>query len=253
MTLDEIKKEYPYLYEGHMHTSEGSLCAKASAEEMARAYKEHGYKGIFVTNHNWNGNTSVDRSLPWREWVKEFFKAYEIAKKVGDEIGLDVFCAYEAGYGGPEFLIYGITPEWVADHEELKDASVKEQLEIIHSCGGMVIQAHPYREEWYIPEVLIYPDDVDGLEIVNATHSNSKSVSHNNPEFDVKAIELCKKTKLPTTAGSDMHNTNIFGGGMAFKTPLKSSEDFIERVKNKEDYLLTNGEHWYTNEGDLIL
>lgn len=253
MTVEEIKAQYPYLYETHMHSSEGSLCSKFPAKEMARAFKDYGYAGIFVTNHNWNGNTSVDRSLPWKEWIHEFFKGYENAKEIGDQIGLDVFCAYEAGYEGPEFLIYGITPEWMAEHEEIKNASVEEQLQIIHSCGGMVIQAHPYRVEWYMKEIMQYPELVDGLEIVNATHSNSRSTSHNDPEFDVKAIKLAKEYNLPTTAGSDMHHPDLLGGGMAFKTKITSSADFISRVLNKEDYVLTNGEHWYTREGDLLI
>lgn len=253
MTVEEIKKQYPYLYETHAHNSEASLCSKYSAKEMIRAFKDYGYAGVFITNHNWGGNTCVDRSLPWKEWIREFFKGYTNAKEEGDKIGIDVFCAYEAGYGGPEFLIYGITPEWMEEHEELKEADVATQVDIIHSCKGMVIQAHPYREEWYIPQVQLYPEVVDGLEIINATHSNSKSTAHNNPEFDLKAIELAKKYNLPATAGSDMHHPDLFGGGVAFKTKLTSSQDFINRILNKDDYVLTNGEHWYTKEGDLLV
>lgn len=58
-----------YKYETHMHTSEGSACGRSSAEEMVRSYKEQGYTGVFVTDHFFNGNCSVDRSLPWAEKV----------------------------------------------------------------------------------------------------------------------------------------------------------------------------------------
>ena len=150
-------------------------------------------------------------------------------------------------------MIYGLTPEWIAEHEELKTASVKEQYEIVHNAGGIVLQAHPYREEWYIKEVLVYPDDVDGCEIINAAHSNHKSQSHNNPEYNVKAIAIAKERGFCTTGGSDSHSTDLFMGGMDFKTRLESVEDFMHRILTKEDCVITDGDHWYSRTGDLLV
>ena len=253
MTLEEIKKEYPYLYETHMHTSEASKCAVNTGAEMVRAYKENGYTGVIITDHNWGGNTAIDRSLPWDEWLDKFFLGYEHAKEEGDKIGLQVFQGYEAGYGGPEFLIYGLTTDDMKKHPKLKEASMQEQLEIVHECGGMVIEAHPFREAPYIKEVLIFPEYADGLEIINASHSNPHDGSRNKCVFDERATALRNKTNLPATAGSDNHSIEPFGGGVAFKTPLKDIKDYISRILNKEDYLLTNGRQWFTKEGDLIL
>lgn len=253
MTVEEIKQAYPFLYETHMHTKEASACATRCGSDMADAYKAYGYAGVIVTDHNWGGNTCIPRDLPWEEWIEKFFEGYRNTKARGDEIGLDVFCGYEAGYGGPEFLIYGVTPEWMAKHPELKTLPVGDLRKVINEGGGMVIQAHPFREEWYIDEVRIYPNDVEGVEIVNATHSNTRSHSHNNPEFDTKAIALAKEYNHLTTGGSDMHSTDLFGGGMAFPTKLESIQDFISRVRNRDDYVITNGEHWYTRTGDLII
>ncbi len=253
MTEEEILKKYPYKYETHMHTSEGSACGQVEGAKMARAYKEAGYKGVIITDHNWGGNTAVDRSLPWEEWIDTFFKGYEHAKEEGDKIGLDVFLGYEAGYGGPEFLIYGITPSQMKEHPEIKEASIPEQLRIVNALGGMVIEAHPFREAWYIETVRIYADYVDGLETLNASHSNCHDGSRAKCIYDEKAIALAKDRKLPTTAGSDQHDTNLFGGGMCFPTPLTSIQDFIDRVRNKEDYILTNGRQYFTKEGDLLL
>ena len=39
-----------YLYETHMHTSEGSACGQAGGAQMARAYGAGGYAGIIVTD-----------------------------------------------------------------------------------------------------------------------------------------------------------------------------------------------------------
>lgn len=253
MTIEEIRQQYPYLYETHCHTSQSSACSKCSGEALARAAKAAGYTGIIITDHNWGGNTAVSRSLPWKAWVDEFAKGYEEAYRVGTEIGLDVFFGYEAGYQGTEFLIYGLEKEWMKAHPEIRSASIEEQYKIVKQAGGMVIHAHPFREEWYIEKIRLFPKWVDGVEGINATHSNTLSRSHNNPEFDIKAVAYARENRLPMSAGSDQHTTAMFGGGVAFKNRLRDSQDFIRAIQNGEDYLLTNGQNWYDREGNLIL
>ena len=54
------------------------------------------------------------------------------------------------------------------------------------------------------------------------------------------------------TAGSDIHNTSLFGGGVAFRRKLKDIRDYCDAVRGGEDYLLTNGVNWYTKEGSLL-
>ncbi len=249
---ERIKKEYPYLYETHLHTSEGSACARSTGKEMARACKDYGYAGIFVTDHNWGGNTAVDRSLAWKEWVGEFCTGYENAREEGERIGLDVFFGYEAGFLGTEFLIYGVDKEWMLANPAIRYADVKEQYALVHAGGGMVIHAHPYREESYIPQVRLFPDWIDGVEGINATHSNSASIAHNDPEFDRKAIAYAGEHHLPLTAGSDVHRTTLFGGGIAFRRKITSAADYIRAVLTGEDYMLTNGEYWYRKDGKCL-
>lgn len=251
--MSKIQDKFPFLYETHMHTSEASACAQCSGIEMARAYKEAGYAGIIITDHNWGGNTRINNAMPWKDWVENFVKGYEEAKKEGDKIGLDVYFGWEAGFRGTEFLIYGLDKEWMLAHPELKTATVKEQYRLVSESGGLVIHAHPYREEWYIPEILLYPEYVDGVEGINATHSNTGSTSHNDPEYDRKAIAYAGKIAKPITAGSDMHTTNLFGAGVAFKTRLNGIEDYVKRIKSGKDYVVTNGEKWYDCHGNELV
>ena len=185
--------KYPYRYETHLHTSQGSACGKCTGEEMAEAYKEAGYTGIFVTDHFFYGNTAVDRSLPWEEWVESYCKGFEQAKKTGD-------------------------------------CTVEEQYKMVKRDGGMVIHAHPFREADYIPEIKLYPEWVDGVEVVNS--------SHRNPDFNTKAYEYAEKYDLPQTGGSDIHSTNLTYGGMAFAKPLKNIQDFQTAVINREGIVL---------------
>lgn len=120
-----LRREYPYLYETHMHTSQASACARATGAQMAQAAKEAGYTGVIITDHNWYGNSCIDRSLPWREWVEQFCIGYEDARAKGEEIGLDVFFGYESCYKGTEFLIYGVDKAWMIAHPEIREASIQ--------------------------------------------------------------------------------------------------------------------------------
>lgn len=219
---------------------------------MAEAAKAFGYTGVIVTDHHWGGNTRPDRKLPWEEWVNEFCSGYEDAKAAGDEIGLDVFMGWESGYDATEFLIYGLDKAWMMAHPELRTISVEEQYKLIHEAGGMVIHAHPYREAPYIPEVRLYPEWVDGVEAVNAQHSNVPESWHYNRQYNEKAVAYAARHDLPVTAGSDIHNPNLIGGGVAFKKRLASIQDYIEQIRKREGYVLTDGAKWYDVQGRLI-
>ena len=246
------REEYPYLYETHLHTCESSNCASNTGEEMARACRKAGYTGIIVTDHNWYGNNCIDKSLSWEQWVEAFCKGYEHARQWGDANDLQVFFGYEANYGGTEFLIYGVDKQWLKMHPQIKDATIEEQYRMIHEAGGMVIQAHPFRKEDYIPEIRLFPEWSDGAEGINATHSCHLSKSHNNPAWDDMAIRYSHQNGLPMTAGSDVHTTLIFGGGVAFKRKLTSIQDYCNAILSDDDYLLTNGDEWFTKTGEPL-
>ncbi len=227
----QLSEEYPYAYETHLHTNKASACGASTPKEMAYACKEAGYTGIFVTEHFFYGNTAIDRDLPWQEWVEGYCQGYEQAKKIGDEIDLQVFFGWEATYQGTDFLVYGLDKEWLISHPEIKDATIQEQYALVHSNGGMIIHAHPFREEFYIPEVRLFPEYVDGVETLNASHGLGSS-------FDSKALEYALKYDFPQTGGSDIHSVNLSGGGMAFPYKLDSIEDYITAVKNRVGVIL---------------
>lgn len=230
-----------YLYETHMHTSESSACSRATGAEMARAYQAAGYAGIIITDHFFYGNTAVSRKLPWEQWVCEFCKGYENAKEEGDKIGLQVFFGWESCYQGTEFLIYGLDKEWLLLHPEICDATIEEQYRMVHEAGGMVSHAHPFREESYIPEIRLFPEYVDAVEAVNATHTSPTSLGHKNPLYNEKAIAYAKEHNLPITGGSDQHTTTMIGGGMLFKRELKDIHGFCKAVLNKEAVSILDG------------
>lgn len=234
-----------YLYETHMHTSEVSACASNTGAEMAKAYKEAGYTGIIITDHFFYGNTAIDRGLPWEAWVEQFCLGYEHAKTEGDRLGLQVFFGWESCYRGTEFLIYGLDKKWLLEHPEIKDATIEEQYEMVHAGSGMISHAHPFREESYIPEIRLYPEYVDAVEGINATHCANASAHHRNPLFNERALAYGNAHGLPFTAGSDQHSTVMIGGGMVFRRKLKDIHDFCSAVLAKEAVAFLDGtETW---------
>lgn len=217
-----------YKTETHMHTAECSACASASGAQQADQYKALGYDTIIITDHFFNGNTSIDRDLPWEEKVERFCKGYENAKKRGDEIGLNVLFGLEYAWNGADFLAYGIDKQWLLDNPDLLDISVQEFCDRVHDNGGIVVHAHPFREaHWYIFELKFLPWHCDGVEVYNA--GNREKI------WNERAIWYAEQYGLTQTAGSDCHH---IGGdrffGVLTEFEISDITQYIDAVKNKK-------------------
>lgn len=216
-----------YRYETHMHTSEGSACAGSSGAQMARAHKEAGYDGIFITDHFFNGNSAVPRGLPWEERVNLFCAGYENAKAEGDSIGLKVFFGFEFAYHGAEFLVYNLDKQWLLNHKDIDAVQIRDALAQMRKDGAFIFQAHPFRERDYIDHFQLFPRDIDGVEAINAAHTGEEGNKMND-----RAFEYAKMFDLPVTAGSDSHHVNrLFGGGIETASPIIKPLDYLHAVQ----------------------
>jgi len=186
-------------YETHCHTVEASACASASGEAQAKFYKERGFKGIIITDHFLNGNTRAPAELPWEQRVDILCSGYENAKKVGDRIGLDVFFGWEYAYLGADFLTYGFDRQWLLNHPEVMDMTPGEYFDFVHSEGGFISHAHPFREDWYIDHIHLFPRKCDACEVINSCRK---------PLENEMARIYAEKYGLIPTAGSDNHHAN---------------------------------------------
>ncbi len=216
-----------YKYETHLHTKEGSACSSAPAEEMAQAHKKLGYDGIFVTNHFFNGNTSVPRELPWKDRVELYCSGYELAKRTGDEIGLKVFFGLEFCAHQADFLIYNVNKQWLLDNEQLLMYSDERELfRTVRRLGGFIVHAHPFRSAPYIHHISLYPEDIDAVEIINASHSPDTL-------YNQRAELYADMYDLPKTGGSDSHHLDkLFGGGILVPEPVNTPADYLRQIRN---------------------
>jgi hypothetical protein len=167
-----MDKGTEYLYETHLHTAPVSKCARAGVRETVEFYKDNGYKGIFITNHFIDGNINIDRSLPYEERINFFFSDYEEGKRIGEEIGIDVFCGIEMSHAGTDFLVYGLGKEWFLAHPEIEGMDKRAQLSMMMEEGALVIQAHPFREANYIACIRLFPRHVQGVEVYNGCRTD---------------------------------------------------------------------------------
>jgi len=224
-----------YQYETHLHTKEASACAQTSGVDHVRGYKGAGYTGIIVTDHFFNGNSCVPKNLPWAKRVDLLYRGYENAKEEGDRIGLSVFFGWESNYRGTEFLIYGLDNLWLKNHPEILSWSIEEQYQKVHASGGLVVHAHPFRACSYIPEVRLFPDQVDAVEAINFRNQSN--------EFNDKAIAYAEKYKLPIIAGTDAHGDENSHSGVAFGHKIKDIKDFIESIRTGGYELIRKESH----------
>ena len=217
-----------YLYETHLHTSQGSSCGVSRGRDYIQRYLDLGYTGIIITDHFFRGNCAVDRGLPWGRWVEKFCRGYEDAREEGYRRGLDVFFGWEETFDGDDYLVYGLGKEWLLEHPEARRWTRKEQFQEAKRYGGCVVQAHPFRQHYYINCVHLSSCCVDAVEAANSGNYEQS--------YDALAWVYAKKIKVPATAGSDIHYAEdirpdtVFG--VYLNQKMESIDDYVDAIRN---------------------
>lgn len=216
-----------YKYETHLHTSEASACSYSTGAEMAEKYKSEGYTGIIVTDHFFNGNTCIPKDLPWKERVELFCRGFENAEKRGREIGLDVFFGFEYGDGCSDFLVYGLDKQWLMENDHIIEIGTERFLGYARQSGGIIIQAHPFRDRGYIFATLHAPHLVDGIETVNHGQCD---------DWNERARIYAGWYDLPITEGADAHTVEAaeHGWGVFSEKKFSSALEYGRAVINRE-------------------
>ena len=218
-----------YRYQMHTHTSPCSRCARMTPEELCDALHKGGYAGAILTNHFRHGNTGIDRALPWEEFVVAYEKDLVACRAAAKAYDLDILFGLEEGVGGGlEILCYGLTPDVLYRHPELKDGKIALWSEVMHSEGVLVLQAHPYRERAYIsspgPLPLTY---LDGIEIHNYG---------NDEECNRKAAALAEAhPELITVSGADTHSAaTVTNGGIVTAYRLSDEKTLADTLRARD-------------------
>ncbi len=223
-----------YKYEMHIHNSGCSACGKSTVQEMIDAAREKGYSGIVFTNHFYGGNTGIDRTLPWIDFVGEYEKSYNEARAYAEQFDFDVLFGIEEGLGGgKEALIYGLSPEIIAAAPEFPNMNKYQKSDFVRQGGGIIVCAHPYRNRSYISDPDTDPDPAlfDGVEVYN---------EHNSEDENNRAMAFAERHGLIKISGGDHHIAERLGAsGIAFKTRIRNNKELVEALKSGEYSLIT--------------
>lgn len=213
-----------YLYETHVHTAETSTCAKKSAAEVARHYKQLGYNGIIVTDHM---NTNTFRRLgeiSAEQKAEHFLLGYHEAKKYEDD-NFKVVLGMEIRFldADNDYLLYGFDESFIHGDELAHVGNLEEFRPVIEKNNLIIFQAHPFRDDMTISD----PELLDGIEVYNG-HGDHKS---RNPI----AYEWAKMHSLRMLSGSDYHGEVLMEkGGVYFENRITDSRQLAAALRNGE-------------------
>lgn len=214
-----------FQYDMHVHTCP---CSGGGSDirKHIDALIEKGFAGMVVTNHFYYGDNRIDRKLPWDRFVDAYRQDYLYGLSYARERDFDLLFGVEEHVGdGREILIYGVTPDFLSAHPELKMASAEAYAEAVHAAGGMVFQSHPYRASRYVrkPFPLECLNVMDGIEVYNQA---------NDPAWNESAKALAEKEGFLVVAGSDAHDTDAARAGIAANERIRTNEDLVRILKS---------------------
>lgn len=218
-----------FKYQMHTHTTPCSACAIMTPAELAEALEAEGYTGAIMTNHFFWGNTGIDRDLPWDAFVRAYEQDYIECKEAAAKKGLDILFGVEEHIeGGLEILAYGLTPEMLYRHPELRTHTIEAWNGVRNAYDILIIQAHPFRTRSYNHIIGVFPLSlIDGIEVQN---------SGNTLENDQRAHEFAAEhPDLILTSGADAHRqSHIPLGGIITQERITDDRKLVDILRSKQ-------------------
>lgn len=197
----------------HVHTFESSPCCDLPTERIAERYLAAGYTAVAVTDHY---TPALRRELPdIAARVEHLTEGYRRLRELLAG-RLHVLFGFELRFFdvANDYLVYGLTPEFLLGCPELCELPRQAAIEKIHAMGGLIYQAHPFRDRMTV----LAPTGLDGIEIFNA-HNGHDSRNY-------LAYAFARQHGLAGIAGSDFHHaSNAPSAGILTPDPITSSEE----------------------------
>ena len=231
-------------YDLHCHTAEVSGCAAISGKELVKKYKKIGYDGVVIVDHYFkelfegyehesefatekHPDVTPELMAWWQEKMDFYLSGYKAALEEGKKQGIEVLLGVEIRFpeNWNDYLIYGITEEYLRNHPRLYDLGISGIREYLRKTGSdaLVFQAHPFRPHMERIDVKY----LDGVETFNG-HPGHNSNNH-------LAKDLAKEHSLLESAGSDFHYEGAEGrAGIIIKEKANGWDNMLEILKNKD-------------------
>lgn len=213
-----------YKYELHCHTAQTSPCAAIDAKDAVELYKSIGYSGMVITDHYSFRTFGTESSFKRQVDVEKFLKGYHAALEAAGE-NFTVLLGMEIRFFATtnDFLVYGIGEDFVRENGNMLFLGPKKFHELVKKNGGIVIQAHPFRQ--YVHRA--NPRYIDGCEIYNAKDRKT--------DYNQKAEAWAKKNGFKiVTGGADFHRESQKenASGIITEKRIVNNGDLLEILKS---------------------
>lgn len=200
-----------------------------AAEQVVHEYKQKGFDALVITNHFEKNQLSQFGDTD-QERMDRYLLAYHLAKAEGEKCGIRVFLGMELRVisGFEDYLLFGVTPEFIYENPRLYTLSLSEVHEICRKAGVLLIQAHPFRS----PCQPQNPQDLDGAEIYN-DHPGHKNHNELAEEWAQQNPHFIR------TSGSDYHElTHPSGGGIVTDEDVKDGTQLVQVLRDQSRFTL---------------
>ena len=203
----------------HLHTTESSRCCDCPTEITARRYAEAGYTAITVTDHFHPTLPVVGES--WEATVERFMSGYEALRRLLDG-KIFVLFGFELNLAENrnDYLVYGLGKDFLLENPDLTSLKRSEAVARIHAAGGLIYQAHPFRNRMTVMD----PTELDGIEVFNAHNGHD---SRNE-----LAYAFARRYNLPGIAGTDYHHLfNAPSAGILTNLPILTEAHLVAALR----------------------
>lgn len=198
----------------HIHTNRYSGCSNIAPGELIRSARAAGLDGIALTEH---GIRWPDRKI---ENLLERSGNNDFVVIAGEEVA----CFSNSGKFQGEFLVFGY-PKSLGSSK-----SIAQVIEIVHSEGGVVIAAHPFKPQdtgpgYYGCGDAVWELDIDGLEIGHPSYTE---------ESRRRALQVMRDRGLAGISCSDAHDPGAIGAlRTVFEVPVRDAAQLCEAVRKR--------------------
>ncbi len=209
----------------HCHSSEFSYCSGQSGTDKIKQYAEAGYTTVVLTNHFNHSYAGWEDHVPF---VRRFYEAGEIMRAAAPE-GMTVLTGIEIRFPDAwnDYLVFGVTEEQLLTIPDACRMHVSEFHEAVQSFGGLVIQAHPFRDNMTICRF----EWIDGVEVFNGGNTRRHPLYDKAARFWGENVKAERDFIL--TSGSDHHNADHdICGGILTSEPIRTNEQLVEVLKS---------------------
>lgn len=215
----------------HCHSAEVSDCGQLSAKLLTKCYVEHGYTTVVLTNHLSKftyKNTRFDHSdWSWNKKIDFFVNGFHrFEDAAAGKLHVILGCELRSNLDDNDYLLYGVTEEFLRSLPDMMDERLSVVREELHSIGGLLYQAHPFRDGMQIKR----PTRLDGIEVFNACNRGIRNAI---------ADQWADHFGLLKCAGSDFHTTSqTICGGIETETPITNREELLAALRDPNLRLL---------------